>query len=199
MVTVAARESVDRRFVPVTERHRHDDYFRIKGSDLAALRNRKLAREEARKRWRSNITDAARIGDQSRIPSPNPGLVSNILMLSTAKPALVLLTVFLLVPAAPVRDSQSLSLSRRGREDGLVRAGVETARTTRADSHVTLKNVSTEPVANVQLNAVIAAWVKPRRGRRVPEVIGVEGVPRRDDETYRASIDPRIHWHRARA
>jgi hypothetical protein len=50
-LTVAARDSVDRRFVPADP----SDVpltiiLRIKGSDLAALRDRKLTREEARKR-----------------------------------------------------------------------------------------------------------------------------------------------------
>jgi hypothetical protein len=50
-LTVAARESVDRRFVPDDP----DDtamtlILRIKGSDLSALRERRLTRDEARKR-----------------------------------------------------------------------------------------------------------------------------------------------------
>jgi hypothetical protein len=50
-LTVAARESVDRRFVPADPNDTAMTIIlRIKGSDLAGLRDRKLAREEARKR-----------------------------------------------------------------------------------------------------------------------------------------------------
>ena len=50
-LTVAARESVDRRFVPADPNDSPMTIIlRIKGSDLAALRDRKLSREEARKR-----------------------------------------------------------------------------------------------------------------------------------------------------
>lgn len=50
-LTVAARESVDRRFVPADPNDSAMTIIlRIKGSDLAALRDRKLAREDARKR-----------------------------------------------------------------------------------------------------------------------------------------------------
>jgi hypothetical protein len=50
-LTVAARESVDRRFVPADPNDTAMTIIlRLKGSDLAALRDRKLGREEARKR-----------------------------------------------------------------------------------------------------------------------------------------------------
>jgi small ligand-binding sensory domain FIST len=50
-LTVAARESVDRRFVPADPNDTAMTIIlRIKGSDLAALRDRKLPREDARKR-----------------------------------------------------------------------------------------------------------------------------------------------------
>lgn len=50
-LTVAARESVDRRFVPGDPNDTAMTIIlRIKGSDLAALRERKLTREDARKR-----------------------------------------------------------------------------------------------------------------------------------------------------
>jgi hypothetical protein len=50
-LTVAARESVDRRFVPGDPNDAAMTIIlRIKGSDLTALRERKLTREDARKR-----------------------------------------------------------------------------------------------------------------------------------------------------
>ena len=50
-LTVAARESVDRRFVPVDPADTAISIIlRIKGSDLNALRERTLTREDARKR-----------------------------------------------------------------------------------------------------------------------------------------------------
>jgi hypothetical protein len=50
-LTVAARESVDRRFIPGDPNDAAMTIMlRIKGSDLAALRERKLARDEVRKR-----------------------------------------------------------------------------------------------------------------------------------------------------
>jgi hypothetical protein len=50
-LTVAARESVDRRFVPGDPNDAAMTIMlRIKGSDLAALRERKMARDEVRKR-----------------------------------------------------------------------------------------------------------------------------------------------------
>ena len=63
---------------------------------------------------------------------------------------------------------------------------------------LTLKNVSSEPVANVQLNAVIrrvgeteewgGAFQKVDRQRR--------HSAGRQHQTYRAAVEPRIHWHR---
>ena len=50
-LTVAARESVDRRFVPADPTDAPMTIvLRVKGSDLTALRDRKLARDEVRKR-----------------------------------------------------------------------------------------------------------------------------------------------------
>ena len=56
---------------------------------------------------------------------------------------------------------------------------------------LTLKNVSTEPVANVQLNAVIRRVGETEEwGGAFQKVIGVDGRSTGgDDETYRASID----------
>ena len=64
---------------------------------------------------------------------------------------------------------------------------------------LTLKNVSSEPVANVQLNAVIRRVGRDRRvGRRLQEGHRHRRHSAgRQHETYRASIQPRIHWHRA--
>ena len=61
-----------------------------------------------------------------------------------------------------------------------------------------LKNISSEQVANVQLNAVIRRVGETEEwGGAFQKVIGTDGIPPGGStETYRAAFEPRIHWHR---
>ena len=63
---------------------------------------------------------------------------------------------------------------------------------------LTLKNVSSEPVANVQLNAVIRRVGETEEwGGAFQKVVGTEAIPPGGThQTYRAAVEPRIHWHR---
>ena len=68
-LTVAARESVDRRFVPADPNDTAMTIIlRIKGSDLNALRDRKLGREEARKRVEVKQYEPGTRNPESRSP-----------------------------------------------------------------------------------------------------------------------------------
>ena len=60
---------------------------------------------------------------------------------------------------------------------------------------LTLKNVSREPVANVQLNAVIRRVGESEEwGGAFTKVIGTEAVRAGGlDKTHRAAIEPRLH------
>ena len=63
---------------------------------------------------------------------------------------------------------------------------------------LTLKNVSSEPVANVQLNAVIRRVGETEEWGGAFQKVGRHGghPAGRHDQTDRAAVEPRIHWHR---
>jgi hypothetical protein len=101
-------------------------------------------------------------------------------MLRTAKPSLLLLIV-ILVSACGTGASQPITklVAPVDVKTGWFDAGVEDGKNKLVPTvMLTLKNVSTEPVANVQLNAVIRRVGETEEwGGAFQKVIGVEGVP----------------------
>jgi hypothetical protein len=184
-LTVAARDSVDRRFVAGDPTDTAMTItLRIRGSDLAALRERKLTREEVRKRVEIALTGLG-IRSRSSPQSPNhlwpnpktPDPVSNMVM------PRILLTVLFCVVSAGCGSSAQQPITKLVEpaeiKTGWFDAGVENGKNKLVPTvMLTLRNVSREPVANVQLNAVVRRKGETEEwGGAFMKVIGTEGIP----------------------